>query len=144
MVTPRTHQHFSVSYTDANGPTRQDANGVKLTVVEAYAKDEGKPIAHFVLLTPKLSPGKFKITPDNVRFILISVFGDDLDINSENAAASTNKGSLLELVLRPADNGSDLEGLFAGRLVTKDGSSVHDIEAGYIYIKQPGSEGDAR
>jgi hypothetical protein len=144
MVTPKTHQHFSVSYTDPNGPTQQDANGVKLTVVEAFAKDEGKPIGHFVLVTPKLSPGKFKLAPDNVRMILISVFGDDLDINSENAAASTNKGSAMDLVLRQADNGSDLEGLFAGRLVSKDGSSVHTIEAGYIYIKQPDGAGDSR
>jgi hypothetical protein len=143
MVTPKTHEHFSVSFTDAKGPAQEEANGVKLTVVEALAKEEeGKPLGRFVLLTPKLSPGKFKVTPDNLRFILISVFGD-MDINGPNATASTNKGSAVAFVLRQADNGTDLEGMFAGKLVSKNGSLVHQIEAGYIYIKQPAGAADA-
>jgi hypothetical protein len=127
-------QKLDLVYGDPQAPELK--RDVKMWAIDAIAKANGKAMARFIVLTKSFSPGRYEAGPKNTDLIVISVLGGNLEINSDEAMSSLNPGGAIELAFRPAQKKGDVEGLFRGKLASKDGSTFLHVESGYMYVNR--------
>ena len=134
FVSDKSGEKMLLMYADPAAPVMK--RDVGMWAIDATAKVDGKAAARFVILTKSFSPGRYQAGPRNTDLIVISVLGGNLEINSEEAMSSINPGAAVELVLKPAEKKGDVEGLFRGKLASKDGGSYQHVDSGYLYVNR--------
>jgi hypothetical protein len=127
-------QRVSLVYVDPTAPVREQ--GGDHWVIAATAKTEKRTLGHFVLLLRDLSPGHYHGSASDDSVVMSTSMTSDWDPTDPDTTWSKNNESWCEIVLRQGHDPSTLEGQFRAKLIDNQGTGFHNIESGYVYIKQ--------
>jgi hypothetical protein len=127
-------QRVSLVYVD---PTPPVWNQDKLHwVIRATARTESQTLGHFVLLLRELAPGHYRGSAKEDAVMMSTSMAIEWDANDPDTTWSGNHESWCEIVLRQGSEPSTVEGQFRAKLIDNQGTGFHNIESGYVYIKQ--------
>jgi hypothetical protein len=124
----------SLIYVDPTPPVWQkEANH---WMIRATAKTESSTLGHFVLQLKDLAPGHYRGSASEDSVVMGTSMAEDWDAEDPDTTWSRNHESWCEIVLLESDEKGVVEGQFRGKLIDNQGTGFHNIESGYLYIKQ--------
>jgi len=105
-------------------------------VIRATARTESQTLGHFVMLLRDLTPGHYRGSAEDDAVMMSTSMDRAWNADDPDTTWSKNHESWCELVLKQGSEPSTVEGQFRAKLIDNQGTGFHNIESGYLFIKQ--------